>query len=104
MYLFLTVLAALLYGSSGYFMKASEGISRLIPTLGFCSMIVLGGLFHTLALRENSLGKTYLIVMALEAVTTFLVAALFFGERPTLSKLATAGVILGGVAALRWLE
>jgi multidrug transporter EmrE-like cation transporter len=104
MYLFLTALAALLYGSSGYFMKTSEGISRLTPTLGFCTMIVLGGLLHTLALHQNSLGKTYLIVMALEAVTTFLIAALFFGERPTPFKLAATGVILGGVVVLRWLE
>lgn len=104
MYLLLTMLAALLYGSSGYFMKASEGISKLLPTLGFCAMIVLGGLLHTLALHENSLGKTYLIVMALEAVTTFLIAAFFFGERPTVFKLAATAVILGGVASLRWLE
>ncbi len=104
MSLYAMILAALLFGSSGYFMKLSEGMSKVIPTIGFCLMLVLGGLLQALVLEKTTLGKAYVVVAALEALTTFLIAALLLGERPTVFKVAASGVILGGVVALRMVE
>ena len=101
MYLYTTPLAALLFGPCGYFMKQSEGLNKFLPTFYVCLMLVLGGLLQTLALEKSSLGKTYVFVMALEAVTTFAVAVFMLGERPSVFKLAVTGVIIGSVAALR---
>ena len=58
MYLYTTVLASLLYASSGYFMKKSEGMSQLVPTLALFALIGLAAL-QTLALQNSSLTKTY---------------------------------------------
>jgi multidrug transporter EmrE-like cation transporter len=101
MYIYLTVLAALLFGSSGYFMKLSEGLTKPLPTIGFCLMLVLGGLLLTLALQHGTLGRTYVIVVGLESVTTFLLAAFFLGEHMTVFKMVATGVVMGGVLALQ---
>lgn len=59
MYLYTTVLASLLYASSGYFMKKSEGMSQLVPTLALFALIGLAAALQTLALQNSSLTKTY---------------------------------------------
>jgi multidrug transporter EmrE-like cation transporter len=101
MYAYLTILAALLFGASGYFMKLSEGLTKPIPTVGFCLMLLLGGLSLTLALEQSPLGKTYVIVIALEAITTLLLATFLLGEQMTPFKMVAAGVALSGVLALQ---
>jgi quaternary ammonium compound-resistance protein SugE len=101
MYIYLTVLAALLFGASGYLMKLSDGMSKPIPTIGFCLMLLLGGLLLTVALQQSSLGKTYVIVVGLESVTTFFLAAFMLGEQMTPFKMVATGVVMGGVLALQ---
>jgi quaternary ammonium compound-resistance protein SugE len=101
MYTYLTVLAALLFGASSYFMKLSEGLSKPVPTVAFCLMLILGGLALTLALEQSPLGKTYVIVVGLESITTFLLAAFLLGEEMTVFKMVATGVVMGGVLALQ---
>jgi multidrug transporter EmrE-like cation transporter len=101
MYLYLTILAALLFGSSGYFMKLSEGMTKPVPTIGFCLMLILGGLLLAFALQQGTLGKTYVIVVGLESITTFLLAAFLLGEQMSVFKMVATGVVLGGVLALQ---
>jgi multidrug transporter EmrE-like cation transporter len=101
MYIYLTILAALLFGSSGYFMKLSEGLTRPVPTVGFCLMLVLGGLLMTFAVQHVNLGKTYVIISGLESVTTFFLAAFMLGEQMTPFKMIATGVVMGGVLALQ---
>jgi multidrug transporter EmrE-like cation transporter len=101
MYIYLTVLAALLFGSSSYFMKLSEGLTKPVPTIGFCLMLLLGGLLLTIALQQSSLGKTYVIVIGLESITTFFLAAFLLGEHMTVFKMIATGVVMGGVLALQ---
>jgi multidrug transporter EmrE-like cation transporter len=101
MYIYLTVLAALLFGASSYFMKLSEGMTKPVPTIVFCMMLILGGLLLTFALQQSSLGKTYVIVVGLESITTFLLAAFLLGEEMTVFKMVAMGVVMGGVLALQ---
>lgn len=104
MSLYAMILAALLFGSSGYFMKLSEGMSKVTPTVSFCLMLVLGGVLQAFVLEKITLGKAYLFVAGLEAITTIVIAIFMLGERPTVFKVAASGVILGGVVALRMAE
>jgi multidrug transporter EmrE-like cation transporter len=104
MYIYLTILAALLFGSSGYFMKLSEGLTKPVPTLGFCLMLVLGGLLMTFAMQRVTLGKTYVIVSGLESVTTFFLAAFMLGEQMTPFKVVATCVVMSGVIALQLSE
>lgn len=101
MYIYLTILAALLFGSSGYFMKLSEGLSKPVPTIGFCLMLVLGGLLMTFAMQHVTLGRTYVIVSGLESVTTLLLATLLLGEQMTPFKMVATCVVISGVLALQ---
>lgn len=101
MYAYLTILAALLFGASGYFMKLSEGLTKPVSTISFCLMLVLGGLLLTFALQHGTLGKTYVIVVGLESVTTFFLAGFLLGEEMSVFKMVATGVVMGGVLSLR---
>jgi small multidrug resistance pump len=79
-------------------MKASEGMTRLWPTLAMYLIFAAGATFQTLALREAELGFAYMFSLGLEAVLVFAFGQLFFAESVSWSKvLGVASIVVGMV-------
>jgi multidrug transporter EmrE-like cation transporter len=104
MYTYTIILAALLFSSGGYFMKLSDGMTRVVPTVGFLLMFLLGAVMQTVALEKTSLSVTYIVVLGIEAVTAFLLGIFLLGEHISPLKIGGTTLILAGIIALRLSE
>jgi multidrug transporter EmrE-like cation transporter len=104
MHTYLIVLAALLFSAGGYFMKLSEGMTRLVPTVAFMLLFLLGAVMQTFALEKTQLSVTYVLVLGIEAITAFLLGIFMLGESTSAFKLGGTVLILFGIIALRIAE
>jgi multidrug transporter EmrE-like cation transporter len=104
MYLFLAVMAALLFTIGGVFMNHSAGLTRLAPSLLVYLFFAAGASLQTLAMRTAGLGMTYVLVLGLEAVLSIAFGALFFKEGCSLQKLFGAATVVAGIIILRQSE
>jgi small multidrug resistance pump/quaternary ammonium compound-resistance protein SugE len=100
MYLFLTIGAALAFTVGGIFMKLSEGMARLVPTLLVFGFFAVGAGLQTFALRHAELGIAYLLVLGLESILAFLFGVYFFGEGYSIAKLLGMAAIATGIMLL----
>jgi multidrug transporter EmrE-like cation transporter len=104
MYAYFVILAALMFSSGGYFMKLSEGMTRIAPTVVFLLLFLLGAVMQTFAMHKTQLSVTYILVLGIEAVTAFLLGIFMLGENTTPFKLGGTALILCGIIALRLSE
>jgi multidrug transporter EmrE-like cation transporter len=100
MYVVLTFGAAAAFTVGGIFMKLSEGMNRLGPTLLLYLCFAAGASLQTLALRKAELGVAYVCVLGLEAVLAFLFGVLFFREAYTAVKITGIAVVVAGIVLL----
>jgi multidrug transporter EmrE-like cation transporter len=84
----LVVTAAIFFAVGGIFMKLSDGLTRLGPTLVVFALFVAGASLQTIAMQREDLAVTYLIVVGLEAI----LALFFWGHSIRRELLAGAGV------------
>ena len=61
-------LAAALYVTGGTFMKYSQGLTRLSPTLALVTVFSAGALIQAWAMKHEALGPSYVVVLGLEAL------------------------------------
>jgi multidrug transporter EmrE-like cation transporter len=104
MHLYFVVLAALMFSAGGYFMKTSEGMTHLVPTVAFMLLFLLGAVMQTFAMEKTQLSVTYVLVLGIEAVTAFLLGIFMLGENTTPFKLGGTVLIICGILALRLSE
>jgi small multidrug resistance pump/quaternary ammonium compound-resistance protein SugE len=100
MYCYLSLAAALTFVAGGVFMKWSEGMSRLVPTLLVYLFFAAGATCQTVAMRKAEMGVSYLLVLGLEAVLAFVFGLLFFGEERSPCKLLGVAVVVAGIVLL----
>lgn len=82
-------------------MKYAEGFTRPLPTV-VTVLAVIGGIFFlTLAMRQLPVSIAYPIWTAIGTLGTVFFGFLLLGEALTLTKLASVGLIIAGVAGLR---
>ncbi|MGV3538218.1 MAG: DMT family transporter [Rufibacter sp.] len=84
-----------------YFMKQSEGFTRLIPsiiTLG--AMVASFGLL-SVAMRTLPLGSAYTIWTGIGAIGAFAVGILYLGEDFSYTRLLAAVLILSGIVLMK---
>ena len=93
--------AALLFTTGGVFMKLSEGVTRLGPSLLMALCFVVGAILQALAMRGGDLGVVYVIVLGVEAVLAMLFGWLFFSEHLSFWKVSGAVMIVLGIVTLR---
>ena len=95
------VTAGLLEIVWAYFMKQSEGFSRLVPSvLTMVAMIASFGLL-SLAMRSLPLGTSYTIWTGIGAVGAFAVGILVLGESSNPMRLAAAALIISGLILMQ---
>ncbi len=94
-------IAGLLEVVWAYFMKQSEGFSRLGPTI--ITLVAMLGSFGLLALamRALPLGTAYMIWTGIGAVGAFIVGIIVLGEQVTVMRLIAAAMITGGLVLMK---
>lgn len=82
-------------------LKASDGFSRLWPSLGFVAFA--GASFGLLswALRSLPVGTAYAVWTGIGAAGTAILGMVFFGEPRAVGRLVAIGLIVAGVVSLR---
>ena len=95
------IVAGLLEVVWAYFMKQSEGFTRLWPAsitlVAMVGSVVLLGL----AMRSLPLGTSYMIWTGIGAVGAFIVGAVFLGEALSPLRLLAAGLIVAGLLLMK---
>ena len=84
-----------------YFMKQSQGFTRLAPTaITIVTMIASFGLL-SMAMRTLPLGTAYTIWTGIGAVGAFLVGVTVLGEALTPMRIAAATLIVSGLVMMK---
>ena len=97
MRLALSIAAALLFATGGFFMKTSDGLTRLKPTVALFLCFGFGAACQSLAMKRSEMGSVYILVLGLEAIAAFALAMLVLDERVTLAKSLGIALIGAGV-------
>ena len=84
-----------------YFMKESDGFSRLWPSvITIVAMIASFGLLSA-AMRSLPLGTAYTIWTGIGAVGAFIVGIVFLGEQISAMRIAAAVLIVSGLVMMK---
>ncbi len=83
-------------------MKQSHGFTRPLPVI--IMLVAMIGSFWLLALamRHLPLGTAYMVWTGIGAVGAFAVGVTLLGEPVTMLRLAAAGLIVSGIALMRF--
>ena len=101
MFMAMVIMAAVLFTVGGIFMKLSDGLTRVGPTLVVFALFVAGASLQTIAMRREDLAVTYLIVVGLESILAFLFGVLLFNESCSQGRIAGVALIALGIMSLR---
>lgn len=94
-------LAAALYVAGGAFMKYSQGLTRVLPTLALVALFSAGALVQAWAMRQEALGPSYVVVLGLEALLAVVAGHVMFTEEVTIKTLSGVGLVVLGIVVLR---
>ncbi|WP_432906756.1 DMT family transporter [Micromonospora matsumotoense] len=98
-YVFLLVaISAEVAGTS--LLKATQGFTRLWPTVGLAVAYLLAFGMLALAVRDIPVGVAYAMWSGLGTAAIVAVGAAFLGEPLSVSKVVGVGLIIGGVVVL----
>lgn len=84
------------------FLKQSEGLTRLVPTVGFVVSLAASMLLLGQALRTLPVGSAYAVWTGIGAAGTAIVGMLWFGESRDLLKILSLVMLIGGIIGLRF--
>jgi small multidrug resistance pump len=101
MSLSIAIAAALVYTIGGVFMKLSQGLTVLGPTLMVYVCFLAGATLQILLLNGTELGVNYIFVLGLEAVLAALFGIYYFQEKLSLTHLSGMVLVVVGIALLR---
>ncbi|MEV6343567.1 multidrug efflux SMR transporter [Actinoplanes sp. NPDC051851] len=96
--LLLLAIATELVGTS--LMKATDGFTRLWPTVVVLVSYVLSFVFLAQAVKGMQVGIAYAIWSAVGTAAIVVIGAAFLGEPVTLAKVAGIALIIAGVVTL----
>lgn len=98
---FLVVVAGLLETGFALSLKASDGFSRLVPTVLF--VVFAAGSFGLLstALRTLPVGPAYAVWTGIGAAGTAVAGMLFLGETVAVLKVVSIVLVIAGVVGLQ---
>jgi quaternary ammonium compound-resistance protein SugE len=95
------VIAGILEVVWSFFMKQSDGFTKLQPTLiTFATMFVSFGLL-SLSMRTLPLGTAYSIWTGIGAVGAFVAGVLLLGEQANPMRIMAAAMIVGGLVLMK---
>lgn len=97
---FYLILAIILEVVGTIFLKVSDGMTRLLPTLLMAVFYVLSVVGMALALQKMDVGTAYAVWSALGIALVATIGILWFDEPAGAMKLASLALIIAGVIFL----
>ena len=83
------------------FLKQSEGLTRLAPTIAFVVSLALSMLLLAQALKTLPVGSAYAVWTGIGAAGTAIVGMLWLGESRDVLKIISLLMLIGGIIGLR---
>src|SRR5262245_45886670 len=99
MFATLAVLAALCFAVGGYFTKLSLGLTERGPTAMMFALA--GSALQAVAMRNEPMAVTYVIVLGLEAVTALLLSIWLLQETASAIRFGGIALVVAGIILLR---
>lgn len=96
----LLVLAGFFETAFAVSLKASDGFSRLVPSLLFLFFGALSFALLSQALKDLPVGTAYAVWTGIGAVGTALVGMVFLGDPASTARLVSIGLIVAGLVGL----
>lgn len=84
-----------------FYLKQTEGFTRLGPNLITLVGLVGSLIFLSLSLRALPLGTAYAIWTGIGAIGTFALGIIILGEPASAMRLAAAGLIVSGLVLMK---
>jgi multidrug transporter EmrE-like cation transporter len=101
-YLILAVVAALCFTVGGIFMKTSDGLTKLWPTIAVYALFAVGATLNAILVKKGGeLGWAYLLVVGIEAILAFLFGVFLFKESAAWPRILGVALIFFGLVLLR---
>jgi len=101
MHWFYLVLAGLLEIGWAVGLKYTAGFTRLWPSVGTATAMVVSFFFLSLSLKAIPIGTAYAVWTGIGAAGTALLGMLFFGEPRDAARLACLVMIVAGTVGLK---
>ncbi len=97
----LLVVAGLLEVGWAIGLKYTEGFTRLWPTVGTVTAMVLSVALLGVAMRTLPVGTAYAVWTGIGAGGTVILGIVLFGEPATAARLACVALIVSGIVGLK---
>lgn len=85
-----------------YYMKLSEGFTKLTPSVITIVAMVASFALLSYAMRSLPLGTAYMVWTGIGAVGAFVVGAMFLGEAASPLRIAAAVMIVCGILLMKF--
>ncbi len=96
----LVIVAGCLETGFALLLKASDGFTKLWPTIGFAVCAISSFGLLTLSLKSLDVGPAYAVWTGIGAAGTALMGIWLYGESSSVLKLVSIALILAGVVGL----
>ncbi|MEV7973611.1 multidrug efflux SMR transporter [Cellulomonas sp. NPDC089187] len=94
------ILSGLLEAGWALSLKASEGFTKLWPSVSFVALLALSMFGLSWALRTLPVGLAYAVWVGIGAATTAILAIVWLGEGVSVGKIVSLVLIVAGVVGL----
>ena len=84
-------------------LKSTDGFTKLWPSVGVIAAMAVSMFLLALAARGLPIGTAYAVWTGIGAVGTAIAGIILFGESAAAPRLACVGLIVAGVAGLKFL-
>ena len=95
------IIAGLLEIVWAYFMKQSEGFTRLWPSVATLGFMTVSFALLSLAMKSMPMGTAYVVWTGIGAVGAFIVGAWILNEPLSLMRVSAAAMIVGGLILMK---
>ncbi len=99
----LLIIAGLLEVGWAIGLKYSEGFTRLWPSVFTVVTMALSVFLLAVAMRSLPVGTAYAVWTGIGVVGTVILGIVLFGESASLARLACVGLIIAGIAGLKFI-
>ncbi|MEU8133854.1 DMT family transporter [Streptodolium elevatio] len=96
----LVIVAGVLETGFALLLKASDGFTKLWPTIGFALCAISSFGLLTLSLKTLDVGPAYAVWTGIGAAGTAIMGIFLYGESSSVLKLVSIALILAGVVGL----
>lgn len=97
----LVIAGSVAFSVGGAFMKASNGCTRLGPTLVVAMSFMVGAVLLTRAVHSANVSTTIVFGLGVEAIASVVVGLMFLGERLSLNQGVGVVTVMAGVVLLQ---